>query len=108
MYRSSDHEETVSVSDQMNDGYVPGPTSLPGFAAWQRFADGEIDEQELDRQWSEDAEMAERALAEQLKGCTPEELCEMARGNDNPVRQACIDELGRRLCEEMKRNGARA
>jgi hypothetical protein len=109
MYRDEQHGESPSVSDMMNDGFVT-TASLPGHADWCDFAEGNIDEAELDRRWAADMEAAERSIGEQLRGWTDDEVAEIAKGreNDELTRQVAIAELGRRLRDLLASSEGRA
>jgi len=52
---------SVNELADANRGLEEVAGGLPGYSDWQAFADGEIDEAELDRRWAADQEAAEDA-----------------------------------------------
>jgi hypothetical protein len=88
-------ESTPTLDDSFGDANVQTAGLLPGYSEWTRFADGEIDEAELDAAWVAEQEAQDQLLLD--------ELIEISQGRDRSderLRAAVVHELGRRLAEK--------
>jgi hypothetical protein len=95
-------DSTPTLQDTMGDDAVVSQ-SLPGYPAWCEYADGNIDEAELDAAWVAEQEAQDQLLLDELRGVTDDELIEISQGRDRSderLRAAVVHELGRRLAEK--------
>jgi hypothetical protein len=96
-------ESNPTTDEQFSDAYLPAGGLLPGYDSWTRFADGEINEAELDAAWVAEQEAQDQLLLDELRGVTDDELIEISQGRDRSderLRAAVVHELGRRLAEK--------
>jgi hypothetical protein len=96
-------ESNPTTDEQHSDANIPAGGLLPGYDQWARFADGEIDEAELDAAWVAEQEAQDQFLLDELRGVTDDELIEISQGRDRGderLRAAVVHELGRRLAEK--------
>jgi hypothetical protein len=94
-------ESNPTTDEQHSDAYLPIGGLLPGYDQWTRFADGEIDAEELDHRWAAEQEENDRLIASQVGQMSGDELCETLRSPKVPeeIKAAARVEAVRRINE---------